>query len=211
MLFRLRSLFSVVTLLTPCATLGLWGFAEPTEVPYSLKNYKKPAPLKKDEPLAKQFSPQKAAQALDSASLEWVTKSKCFTCHTNVAYLYARPLISADDPAPREIRQALESLFSDSKKKDRGIQHFHLTAEATTLAINDSITTKKLHPLTKKALDQMWKDQSPDGVLFWVVEMTRWAAPTTVSPSSVLPSASPPKVMPRRRRRKRDSTAFARG
>jgi squalene-hopene/tetraprenyl-beta-curcumene cyclase len=117
--------------------------------------------------MAKQFSLAKAAQALDRASLDWTKNRGCFTCHTNYPYLYARSLIFADDPAPREIRQALENWVTKMYKDGRGPKNFYSVGAATSLAISDSISTKKLHPMTKMVLDHMWTFQGQDGVLQW--------------------------------------------
>jgi squalene-hopene/tetraprenyl-beta-curcumene cyclase len=54
-----------------------------------------PGPNQADEPVAKELSLEKAAHFQDSAALTWQKDRKCFTCHTNFAYLYARPAISA--------------------------------------------------------------------------------------------------------------------
>ena len=59
--------------------------------PVTSKNLVAPKPNDRDEPIAKQLSIDSAVRFLDSASLEWQKTRKCFTCHTNYAYLYARP------------------------------------------------------------------------------------------------------------------------
>jgi squalene-hopene/tetraprenyl-beta-curcumene cyclase len=41
-------------------------------------------------------------------------------------------------------------------------------ATASALAINDSVTTGTLHPLTRRALDRMWTVQKPDGGWNWL-------------------------------------------
>ena len=59
--------------------------------PVTLENVVAPAANDREEPIAKKYSLQRAAHFLDSASLQWQKQRKCMTCHTNYAYLYARP------------------------------------------------------------------------------------------------------------------------
>src|SRR5437016_5929790 len=74
----------------------------------SLKNYKQPQESTKDEPLAKQFSMEKAVDFLDNAALYWTDKRGCFSCHTNFAYLYARPMVGGKSQAHDDVRKSLE-------------------------------------------------------------------------------------------------------
>jgi hypothetical protein len=60
--------------------------------PVSLENVRDPGPNRLDEPIAKQHSLDRAMRFLDSAALTWQKERQCFTCHTNFAHLYARPL-----------------------------------------------------------------------------------------------------------------------
>src|SRR5829696_2348701 len=77
----------------------------------TLENVPDPGPNRRDEPLAKEFSLDKAVGFLDAAALNWQKERKCFTCHTNYAHLYARPLVSADAPAAKEVRRFAEELI----------------------------------------------------------------------------------------------------
>ena len=77
--------------------------------PVSLKTVKDPGPNQRDEPAAA-FSIEKAVHFLDSAALNWQKQKNCFTCHTNYAYLYSRPLVSADAPALKEVRQFADNM-----------------------------------------------------------------------------------------------------
>lgn len=151
---------------------GLFLFALPCRVfadePLSLKNHQAPADNKKDEPLTKQFSLAKATEFLDNAALQWTAKRLCFSCHTNFAYLYARPLVSANVPAHGEIRKALETMVSERWKEKGPRWDAEVVASAAALAFNDAATTGKLHPLTKTALDRMWTVQQKDGGLKWL-------------------------------------------
>src|SRR5205085_1187467 len=70
--------------------------------PVSLKNFKPPTENRKDEPLAGKFSLEKAAHFMDSAALHWTKSQGCFSCHSNLTYLYARPAL----PGPASPRKA---------------------------------------------------------------------------------------------------------
>lgn len=150
-----------------CALVLLSPTASWTDEPLSLKNYKAPADNAKDEPLAKSFSLAKAIVFLDNASLQWVDKRGCFSCHTNFAYMYARPLVSAKSPAHDEVRKALEEMVLVRWKEKGPRWDAEVVASAAALAFNDAHTTGKLHSLTKTALERMWTVQQEDGGFKW--------------------------------------------
>jgi len=158
----------VRTIITLCSlTLAMPGFAladEPT-----LKKHTPPSDVRQDEPIAKQYSLDKAVSFLDNAALDWQKTRKCFTCHTNYAYLYARPMIGANVQAHAEIRQALEDMVTDSWVLGKPRWDAEVVATAAALAYNDSLTTKKLHPLTRLALNKMWTVQQKDGGVKWLL------------------------------------------
>jgi squalene-hopene/tetraprenyl-beta-curcumene cyclase len=135
--------------------------------PVTLKNVKAPTANRKDEPLAKTFSLVKAGHFLDSAALNWGTKHGCFSCHSNVSYLYARPHLSGAAPAHAEVRQGLEDLVGKRWPEKGPRWDTEVVVAAAALAYNDAATTKKLHPLTRTALDRMWKVQRKDGGFSW--------------------------------------------
>ena len=157
-----------ITFLIGTAALVASAALARADDPLSLRNYQAPSDNKKDEPLAKQFSLAKATHFLDSASLEWVNKRTCFTCHTNFAYRYARPMISAKAPAHDDIRKALEDMVSVRWKEKGPRWDAEVVASAAALAFNDALTTGKLHPLTRMALDRMWTVQKKDGGFSWL-------------------------------------------
>src|SRR5205085_7776528 len=134
----------------------------------------KPSPLaelgpnRKDEPLAKTFSVERAAHFLDNAALAWQNEKKCFTCHTNYAYLYARPLVNAEAAAHKEVRRFAEELVRERWQKQGPRWDAEVVATAAALAFNDAATTGKLHPLTRTALDRMWTVQREDGGFTWI-------------------------------------------
>src|SRR5262245_39284203 len=145
--------------------LGPSAFADE---PVTSKTFQAPEENKKDEPLAKQFSLTKATNFLDCASLEWLKKRQCFSCHTNYAYMYARPLVSAQDPAHQEVRAALEELVTKRWPEKGPRWDAETVASAAALAFNDAHTTGKLHSTTKIAFERMWKTQRPDGGWTWL-------------------------------------------
>jgi squalene-hopene/tetraprenyl-beta-curcumene cyclase len=125
-----------------------------------------------DEPLAKQLSLAKAADFLDAASLNWTRVRKCGTCHTNYAYLMARPLLKEGDAAGQdEIRKFFDNRVTHWDRGGKGDAprwDTEVVATAATLAIHDAQTTGKLHPLTRQALDRMWGLQKENGAWNWL-------------------------------------------
>lgn len=134
----------------------------------TLENAQDPGPNELDEPVAKEFSLPQAIHFLDSASLTWIKERQCFTCHTNYAYLYARPLIAADAPAHRAVRSAAEELITKRWPNEGPRWDAEVVATAAALAFNDRVTTGKLHALTRQALDRTWTVQRDDGGFTWL-------------------------------------------
>ncbi len=134
----------------------------------TLTTAKRPEPNRADEPLAAEFSLNKAVSFLDQASLEWTQSRKCFTCHTNYAYLLARPAVSADAGPHREVRAELEKLVTE-RWPDQGPRwDAEVVMAAAVLAINDAATTGELQPVTRTALDRIWTLQRADGGFNWL-------------------------------------------
>jgi squalene-hopene/tetraprenyl-beta-curcumene cyclase len=126
-----------------------------------------PAPTKPDEPVAKAFSPTRAAAYLDGVGLDWTRSRGCATCHTNVPFLLARPKVQGGDPEPMgEVRRFLERKVQ-AWEREKPSADYSVVATAVALAGNDAATTGKLHPLTKRALDRMWTVQQRDGSWKW--------------------------------------------
>ena len=157
------------------ARTWIWGVAIllgtvmslPGAEPVSLENLEPPDSNSADEPFAQEFSLDKAAHFLDSASLDWQKSWQCFTCHTNISYLMARPSISANAPAHREVRKFAEGLVSLRWEEVGPRSDAEVVAIGSALALNDAATTKKLHPLTRIALDRMWTLQRETGEWKW--------------------------------------------
>lgn len=153
-------LLSVAVLL--CATASL-----PAVEPVTLENLVEPESNSADEPFAEKFSMDQAARFLDSAALNWQQTWKCVTCHTNASYLMARPAISADAPAHREVRRFVEEQVAGRWKEKGPRSDAEVVAIAASLAMNDAATTHSLNPLTRQALDRMWTVQRPTGDWKW--------------------------------------------
>lgn len=127
-----------------------------------------PGPNKSDELIRSEYSVAKAVEFLDSASLHWQKQRKCFTCHTNFAYLYARPLVEAEVTAHREVRAFAESLVRERWPEKGPRWDAEVVAAAASLAFNDAATTGELHETTRTALDRMWTVQHADGGWDWL-------------------------------------------
>lgn len=140
--------------------------AESQEVTFD--NLVEPAPNDATESLSSEMSFERAAHFLDSASLNWQAQHGCMTCHTNYAYLYARPFIGSDGEAHREVRSFAEQLVDERWPKSGPRWDAEVVATAAALAFNDSATSGQLHPATRKALDRMWTVQREDGGWTWL-------------------------------------------
>jgi squalene-hopene/tetraprenyl-beta-curcumene cyclase len=157
--FFKRMVFAMALTLVPATGLA----AEPV----TLDNVVAPGPNAAEEPLGL-FSLDKAADFLDSAALDWQKSRQCFTCHTNYAYLMARPMLSADGPAHQAVRAYAEELVT-RRWPDQGPRwDAEIVMTAGVLAINDALTTGRLSPVTRKALDRMWSVQRNDGGFEWL-------------------------------------------
>jgi squalene-hopene/tetraprenyl-beta-curcumene cyclase len=130
-------------------------------------------PASPDEPRAERPSLERAADYLDAVALDWTRQRQCGTCHTNYAYMIARPALRAvgSPEASREIRGFFEARvvhWDDDEEAARPRWDAEVIATAVTLAINDAATTGKLHTTTRRALDRMWKLQREDGGFDWL-------------------------------------------
>ena len=132
----------------------------------TLENVVSPGPNRADEPFTERFSMQQAVRFLDSAALTWQKQRKCFSCHSNYAFLLARPAVAHEVTARRQIREAAEHLATHPRKT--GYQATEAVMVASVLAQNDAATTGKLHPATRLALDRMWDHQRQDGGWKWL-------------------------------------------
>jgi squalene-hopene/tetraprenyl-beta-curcumene cyclase len=140
------------------------------------KPFPKPAANKPDEPLAKKLSLKRGAEFIDAVAVNWTNNRKCATCHTNVAFLIARPVIKeSPSTAMADVRAFFEKRAANWDGKDEGDKPKNdeeVVVTAVALAINDARTTGKLQPVTRKALDRMWSLQRDDGSWDW--EKCEW-------------------------------------
>jgi squalene-hopene/tetraprenyl-beta-curcumene cyclase len=126
-----------------------------------------PKPTKADEPIAKEFSLAKAGEYLDGVGVGWTRDRQCVTCHTNMPYVMARPLVKTDDAGWKEVRAFLEKDVASWKTgKPRG--DAYVVATATGLAFLDANTTGKLSQATKDAFAKMWQVQQKAGYWNWL-------------------------------------------
>ncbi len=137
-------------------------------VPVTLETVTDPGPNTADEPLATEFSLEQAVHFLDSAALVWQKQRKCFTCHTNYAYLYARPLMPGDSAAHQSVREFAEQLVTGRWEKEGPRWDAEIVATAAALAFNDHATTGRLSAATRTALDRIWTVQREDGGFSWL-------------------------------------------
>lgn len=129
-------------------------------------------PNSDDEPRAAQASVARGASFLDQVALDWTRQRKCGACHTNYAYLMARPSVAGGNPQPAaEVRGFFENRvahWDDADKKAKPLWDTEVVATAATLALHDAATTGTLHPLTKQSLDRMWTLQRENGTWDWL-------------------------------------------
>lgn len=119
-----------------------------------------------DEPIRAEFSMDAAVGFLDATALNWQKERKCFACHSSYAFFFTRPLVGWKTPAHEQLREALEQLAEHPRDVKYRVTEAVMTA--SMLAQNDALTTGKLHPTTRKALDRMWTMQREDGGFDWM-------------------------------------------
>jgi len=134
--------------------------------PVTLENVVPPGRNRPDEPFIEKFSMQQGLRFLDSAALAWQKQRKCFACHSNYVFLMARPAVTHEVPAHKQIREAAEYLALHPRKT--GYQATEAVMVASVLAQNDAATTGKLHSATRFALDRIWDFQREDGGWTWL-------------------------------------------
>ena len=133
----------------------------------------KPAPKRwADEQLLPKFSAAKAVEFLD-AGARTGEGTKCVNCHATFAYLIARPVLPIATAKHVEVRSNLEkwvayleglplNLESDSRRRAEAVM------AGAVLAQHDVATSGKLQPVSRQALDLMWRVQLPDGGYDWL-------------------------------------------
>jgi squalene-hopene/tetraprenyl-beta-curcumene cyclase len=125
-----------------------------------------------DEPKLASLSLRQSAEYLDRVAVEWTRKRNCGSCHTNVPYLMARSALREPaSPGLGEVRTFFEhrvAHWDDANKEAKPKWDAEVVATAQALAISDAVTTAKLHPLTRRALDRMWTLQTKEGGWDWL-------------------------------------------
>ena len=131
----------------------------------------RPAVASAAEPLARAFSSRAAASYLDKTAKDWVETRRCAACHTIPPFLMARPFLPARGQESAEVRAFVERVVIDQLEAEPKLPPDSISAVnvqvATALAINDRLTTGKLHPVTRLALDRIWTRQRDDGSWEW--------------------------------------------
>jgi squalene-hopene/tetraprenyl-beta-curcumene cyclase len=147
---------------------GVLHAGEPAPVaPVTLETAVEPTANSPDEAIA-EFSPERGKHFLDSAALAWQKNRDCLTCHTNYLYLLSRPALGADDEAHLTVRRFAEQHVTKRWKEKGPRWDTEVVMVAMVLAYNDALTTGKLHPTTREALDKMWTVQRDDGGIRWI-------------------------------------------
>jgi squalene-hopene/tetraprenyl-beta-curcumene cyclase len=132
----------------------------------TLENVTPPDANRADEPLRNEFSLNAAVRFLDTVALTWQKERDCFACHSDYVYFVSRPLVSWQVPAHAQLRARLEYLAEHPR--DVKYRATEAVMVASMLAQNDALTTGKLAPATRQALDRMWTMQREDGGFDWM-------------------------------------------
>lgn len=122
-----------------------------------------------DEPVAAEFSAEKAARYLDRAALIWQKDRKCAACHTNMAYLFARPVLGGVLEDSGEVRKLFEDYPTGrwKTKPPAEKRNFWPIVIGAGLTFNDLQTTGELSGVAREVLDLMWTVQRDDGGWNW--------------------------------------------
>ncbi len=145
---------------------GLMAATAAADEPLTLENVTPLEANRADEPIRDDFSIDAAVRFLDAAALNWQKSRKCFACHSDYAFFFARPLVDWKVPAHEQLRSRLEHLAEHPR--DVKYRMTEAVMVASMLAQNDALTTGRLHPATRKALDYMWTMQREDGGFDWM-------------------------------------------
>lgn len=107
---------------------------------------------------------KQATSFLDETSLKWAAKNGCGTCHTNIPYLMARPLISRDDEALKTMTTVKKAMVEAYRKHSQApLRAFYAAPAAASAAVNDGLTTGSMSEETRELFDAAWDLQSESG------------------------------------------------
>lgn len=167
-------LLCLVAVFVSTWTLPVISAADPSDDdPYNL--LPKPGSTRDTagEPFLAKFSAQAAAEYLDLRPHN--VEKTCFACHSSGAYMAARPLIDPMAAGVLETRVLMQRYAADFTSKpplDKTLDPVTRAEQVLTiveLARHDAVTTGKLQPMTRKALDHVWAFQHDDGGFAWVL------------------------------------------
>lgn len=128
------------------------------------------SPIKASAEKLDRFSPELAARYLDIASLNWQKDRNCVTCHTNMAYLMARPALESASRSSGEVRNFFQDYINERWKEDERKPKsgdYRTVVVATGLVFNDIQTKGVVSEVTEQALSFMWDTQRADGGWTW--------------------------------------------
>lgn len=125
-----------------------------------------------EEPVRESFSLEAAAAYLDRRA--HLSEKNCYACHSTFTFLPARSLIDPLAPEVMRTRVMLErfltKLHDPEQAKSVKTQHVSRVRllAAVELARHDAATTGRLDPVTRLALDHLWKLQNAAGGIDWI-------------------------------------------
>jgi squalene-hopene/tetraprenyl-beta-curcumene cyclase len=137
-----------------------------------LEGYKAEA----NEPIVREASVPKASHFLEAISLKWTRQNRCGTCHTNLAYMMARPFLAERDKAiEKEIRDELFAYLADynpgpvapAEQYDNNNVLWNRLPIASAIAIGDGEDGVAQDARTLKRFDDIWAMQEADGSFRW--------------------------------------------
>ena len=88
--------------------------------------------------------PRKPANTSTASASNWTRTRKCITCHTNMPYLTARPLLPGDEGG-RKCARSSRRTWSRGRAGGKPRGDAYVVATAFALAFNDAQQTGKLH------------------------------------------------------------------
>jgi len=126
------------------------------------------------EPIRAHYSESKALAFASNVALKWSRQNQCGTCHTNIAYLMARPLLpgAASDPIQHEVREHAEEYLNNPFSEPIEFLPFLIATTASALAINDALTDGTFDPKVRSLFEQLWKIQNAGGSWDYPVDTT---------------------------------------
>jgi squalene-hopene/tetraprenyl-beta-curcumene cyclase len=129
-----------------------------------------------NELVVAQASIAKASQFLETVALKWTRQNHCGTCHTNLAYMIARPDREPTDAAVSdEIRNRLFAYLSEynpgpvapEHKHDNDNMYWNRLPIVAAIAIGDAEQHRAQDKRTLARFDDIWAMQSADGSFAW--------------------------------------------